>query len=63
MEPRIRQPEDLIAYHKILGPLGAGVMGEVHLAQDQSLERSVGPKILPPELVRTGNRFYLRKTG
>src|SRR5213594_3871610 len=54
MAPRTLQPEDLIAHYRIVGPLGAGGMGEVYLAQDQTLERSVALKILPPELVRSG---------
>jgi len=56
MAPRTLQPEDLIAHYRIVGPLGAGGMGEVYLAQDQTLERSVALKILPPELVRSEER-------
>src|SRR6059036_3355338 len=56
MPPRTLQPEDLIAHYRIVGPLGAGGMGEVYLAQDQTLERNVALKILPPELVRSEER-------
>ena len=56
MAPRTLQPEDEIAHYRIVGPLGAGGMGEVYLAQDQTLERSVALKVLPPELVRSEER-------
>jgi Tol biopolymer transport system component len=54
--PRTLQPEDRIAHFRVVGPLGAGGMGEVYIAQDQSLERSVALKVLPPNLVKNEER-------
>ena len=57
MKPgRTLHPEDVISHYRVVGPLGAGGMGEVYLAQDQSLERNVALKVLPPELVRSEER-------
>jgi eukaryotic-like serine/threonine-protein kinase len=53
---RTLQPEDQVAHYRVVGPLGAGGMGEVYLAQDQTLERNVAIKILPPELIRNEDR-------
>ena len=54
---RTLQAGDQVSHYRIVGPLGAGGMGEVYLAQDLSLERSVALKILPPRLVRNEERL------
>ena len=53
---RTLEPESRIAHYRVIGPLGAGGIGEVYRVQDEKLGRDVALKVLPPELVRDEER-------
>jgi serine/threonine-protein kinase len=50
-------PGDRLAHYELMGPIGSGGMGEVHLARDTKLDREVALKILPEDFAQDPERL------
>ena len=51
------EPGTRIGAYEVVGPLGAGGMGEVYRARDPTLHRDVAIKVLPPEFAGDAARL------
>lgn len=59
-DPKPLKPGDVLAHYRIESKIGEGAMGVVYRAHDTSLDRTVGLKVLKPEVskdVRFVHRF------
>ena len=55
--PQALRSGDSLSRFRIVAAIGAGGMGEVYKAIDESLERAVAIKVLPPGLIRSEERL------
>ena len=51
------EPDACLGIYRIIGPLGAGGMGEVYRAEDTKLKREVAIKVLPEAFARDEERM------
>jgi len=51
------KPGDRLAHYELMGPIGSGGMGEVHLARDTKLDREVALKVLPDDFAKDPDRL------